>query len=49
MDPLLNKDKIWNRIKKYFYIILALFVILFLMVFALIIITLRKPVMIPTS
>jgi hypothetical protein len=48
-ESLLSKDKIWNRIKKYFYITIFLFVILFLMVVFLIIITLRKPAMLPTS
>jgi hypothetical protein len=29
---ILNKDKVWNRIKKYIYFIVFLFVILFILI-----------------
>jgi|LauGreDrversion4_2_1035121.scaffolds.fasta_scaffold1946237_2 hypothetical protein len=38
---ILNKDKVWNRIKKFIYFIVFLFIILFVMVFILIVITLQ--------
>ena len=35
-ESILNKDKIWNRIKKYIYLLIFLIVLLFVLIFILI-------------
>jgi hypothetical protein len=45
MENLLNRDKVWNRIKMYIYIIVALFILLIILLIILLtvsILTLNK-------
>ena len=39
ITEILNKDTVWNRIKSYIYIIIALIVLLLILIIALLIVT----------
>jgi hypothetical protein len=41
-SEILKKDKIWNRIKKYIYLIILLFVLLLILITILLVMSLRS-------